>query len=259
MKRLLPVWTAVTMLLCVFLLSNPDQPSADAQDGAKLGQPLQTLPPLPAPADPDQANSSDAPAENENTAEEPADPASAHAAAAERFIQEGRYDLAVQAASKAIAADPDNPERRRLRARAYQLSGRYEEALADVNPLEVVVTSPKANLKSGNDVIAIVSKGTVVNVTEVRGDWLKVASVGDQTYKWAWIHKRDLTSIRPAGPDSAQVRVIVQPRVDGDFYRLYYNGRVYNYGPYYRHHNYGREYYDWWVHVPPQYWQYLPR
>ena len=136
---------------------------------------------------------------------------------------------------------------RRLRARAYQLSGRYEQALADANPLEVLVTAPRANLKSANDVVATVPKGAVLNVSEVRGDWLKVESIGDQKFQWAWIAKRDLQQ----PPRRPQARIVIDPRRRAYYARPYYDDP--------RYHDYGRRSYDWWGHVPPRYWRYLPR
>jgi tetratricopeptide (TPR) repeat protein len=246
MKRCIPLLITTVVLLGTLQTSQAfDPPANGKQDGANLGQPLKTLPPLPALTAPEKP-----PAEVSPQAAQKAGPAQGHVAAAERSIQDGRYDLAIAAASRAISADPDNAaSHRRLRARAYQLSGRYEEALADTNPLEVLVAAPRANLKSANDVVATVPQGAVLNVSQVRGDWLKVESIGGQKFEWAWVCKGDLQQGPPRRPPA---RIVVEPRR-----RAYYYGRLY--GDYPPYHDYGRRYYDWQRHVPLRYWRYLPR
>jgi tetratricopeptide (TPR) repeat protein len=230
-KCMLTTAVVVALLLCSQQTSSAFQ--TPEQDGANLGPAQNDLPP-PKP----------------NTERTAAD----HAAAAQHFIGEGRYDIAIKAASLAIAAEPRNAAYLKLRARAYQLSGRYEQALADTKPLEVVVAVAKANLKSANDVVAIVPKGAVLNVSEVKGDWLKVETVGDQTFKWAWVWKGNLVRGQTR-PQPLPQRVIVRPVLPAEFYGRYYGRGYYDLG---RRSGYGRAYYDWTRHVPPRYWGYLP-
>ncbi|MBT4868303.1 MAG: hypothetical protein HON53_24615 [Planctomycetaceae bacterium] len=186
-----------------------------------------------------------------------------HAAAAQHFIKEGRYDIAIEAASLAIAADPKNAAYLKIRAQAYQLTGRYEQALADTKPLEVVVAASQANLKSADDVVAVVPKGAVLNVSEVNGDWLKVETVGDQSFKWAWVWKNNLVRAQ-SRPQPLPQRIIIRPvyptdsyyrRSFGRYYGGYYGRGDFDFG---RRSGYGRAYYDWTRHVPRRYWGYLP-
>jgi tetratricopeptide (TPR) repeat protein len=252
-----------TAVVVVLLLGTQQTSSAfqtSKKDGANLGPaqidlpplplPSKSLPPLPAPPKPGIPPESDVPPAKSNTERSAAD----HAAAAQHFIGEGRYDIAIEAASLAIAADPKNAAYLKIRAKAYQLSGRYEQALADTKPLEVVVAATKANLKSANDVVAIVPKGAVLNVSEVKGDWLKVETVGDQEFKWAWVWKGNLVRGRTRLQPLPQ-RVIVRPVSPADFYGRQHGHGYYDLG---RRSGYGRAYYDWTRHVPPRYWGYLP-
>ena len=261
MKRCIPLMTVVVLLFGVLQTGAAFQPPANnEQDSAKPEAPLETLPPLPAPAKPGDPAPAGSSARGKKLSG-----GEVHAANAERFIQEGRIDLAIQAASQAINSDPAGAAAyRRIRARAYQLSGRYEEALADSNPLEVVVAADRANLKSAADVVAEVPKGAVLSVSQINGEWLKVDSVGEQKFKWAWVWKGNLVRSRPR---RVQVEVIVpRTRIDINLYRRNYGGRYYGgiyIGPRYygygaRYPGYGRSYYDWWGHVPPRYWRYLP-
>jgi tetratricopeptide (TPR) repeat protein len=259
-KSLLTAAVVVGLLLCVQQTGSAFQ--SPEKDGANLGSaqsdlpplpaPPKSLPPLPAPSKPGIPPKSDVPPTKANTTRTAAD----HAAAAQHFIQEGRYDIAIEASSLAIAADPKNADYLKIRAQAYQLTGRFEQALADTNPLEVVVAASQANLKSADDVVAVVPKGAVLNVSEVKGDWLKVETVGDQEFKWAWVWKRNLVrgQSQPR-PQPLPQRVIIQRVVPADFYGRYYGGGYYDRG---WRSGYGRAYYDWSRHVPRRYWGYLP-
>jgi|GEM_PF-2444070 tetratricopeptide (TPR) repeat protein len=247
-KSLLTAAVVVALLLCVQQTGSAFQ--SPEKDGANLGPAQSDLPPLPAPPKPGILPKIDVPPTRANTTRSAAD----HAAAAQHFIQDRRYDIAIEAASLAIAADPKNAVYLKIRAQAYQLTGRYEQALADTKPLEVVVAASQANLKSADDVVAVVPKGAVLNVSEVKGDWLKVETVGDQTFKWAWVWKGNLVRGQ-SRPQPLPQRIIVQPVLPADFYGRYYGGGYYDLG---RRSGYGRAYYDWTRHVPRRYWGYLP-
>jgi tetratricopeptide (TPR) repeat protein len=257
-KSLLAAATVVALLLCMQQTGSAFQNIE--KDGANLGPaqgdlpplpaPPNSLPPLPAPPKPGIVPKSDVPPTKANTTRSAAD----HAAAAQHFIKEGRYDIAIEASSLAIAADPKNAAYLKIRAHAYQLMGRYEQALADTKPLEVVVAASQANLKSADNVVAVVPKGAVLNVSEVKDDWLKVETVGDQTFKWAWVWKGNLVRGQ-SRPQPLPQRVIVQPVLPADFYGRYYGGGYYDLG---RRSGYGRAYYDWTRHVPRRYWGSLP-
>jgi tetratricopeptide (TPR) repeat protein len=229
-----------------------------ARDGADLGPAAEDLPPLPKPnfAPPKPGGQAD----DEKSADEKPAPkkteytAADHAAAAGRMMRDGRYDLAIQALSLAVAAEPKNADYRTLRAQAYQLSGRYEEALADTNPLVVVAGVRDTKLKSANDVIAVVPKGAVLQVTEVKGNWLRVAATGDQKFEWAWVYKGSLVQGRRP-PQPLPNRIVINPVLPAEVYGRYYGGGYYELG---RRSGFGRAYYDWTGHVPRRYWGYLP-
>lgn len=170
---------------------------------------------------------------------------------AQQFIDDGDAESAIQAASEAIALDPENAEAyKKVRAKAYALQGRFEQALADSKPLEVTVAAPQARLMSGRNVVAMVPAGMKLLVDEVRGNWLKVTIAGERDFPWAWISK-DAVGVGPQPFAGEFERPLPQRR--GFEFGFYY-GR-----PYRPYHDYGRRYYDYWRHVPPRYWRYLPQ
>lgn len=117
----------------------------------------------------------------------------------EILLRDGRYDDVVTAASAALARrDGDVGTYRRQRADAYFALGRYAEALADHAPIEARIGSQGAQLKSGSTIVATAPAGTVVEIEEVRGDWLKVASAAGKEYRWAWVHSSRLERPAPA-------------------------------------------------------------
>lgn len=195
------------------------------------------IPPAPAPSPDDNGTP-------ESPSADPA-PATDSLAAARSLLAAGRYDQAIESASNILAADPDNTEARQLRADAYAGSGRYAEALADRRPLEVVVASPQAALMSGSDLVARVPAGTRLQIIAVKNAWLQVAADENREYAWAWINRADLIGNVPTIPP--------QPLEAGGVIRFE--------SPYVRarSRNYGRDYYDWWQHVPGPYRGFLPR
>ncbi len=220
--------------------------------------PAPGIPAIPAPA-----------ARPENTAVQPERP-SAGRRAAEAFVSAQQqfdaqnYEEAIRGSSQAIALDEGGAATyRKLRSAAYAALGRYEEALADQNPLELSVTSPRAQLKTGTTVLATVPEGTKLKVDDVKGQWLKVAAADEQAFDWAWVRRNDvltpnLTEPQPLpqrGPfvTGAEPEPIGIPEAEEPGYEYYYTDGP---GP---GENYGRDHYDWWRHVPPPYWRYLPR
>ena len=166
---------------------------------------------------------------------------------AQRLLLDRRYDDAVAASSEAIELDPSNaPAYKNVRANAYLLSGRFEQALADRTPLTVVVGSRKAELKSGLDVVGEVRRRTKLSIDKSEGDWLKVASIDGSPLKWAWIHKRDVAVGKPRRRSVLISPEPLQPQLEFRRYRL---------RPW---HDYGRTFYDYSWHVPPRYRKYLP-
>lgn len=196
---------------------------------------------------------------------------------AERLIAQGRYERAVQVASAAMGVDPGNAAAyRAVRAEAYQSLGRYKEALSDRSPLPANVGPGGAPLWSGSERVAVLPGGTEVMIEQIRATWLKVASAGDREFAWAWIHRDALAR----GRRHAAARMAVpgaypgpypdpasesfgydRRRAYGDAYGGWDYGRPYELDIYIngRRFHFGREYYDWWRHVPPPYWRYLPR
>jgi len=249
------------------ITDSADQQSGQQQLSAQedTGQ-LPLIPPAPAPADDTQTQKKNTAGTNATAADFRRQQALVHLQNAQRFLQQAEYELVIQAAGAAISVDSDNAaEYRQVRAEAYQLTGRYGQALADTNPLEVTVASAKANLKSGEKVVAVVPGGVVLKVTELRGEWLKVISVGEQKFDWAWIWQQNLVQARlqamPIRPRAGFDLDIVIPR-RGFRYDDHggYRRRFYGYDPYYDpYRDHGRRSYDWWQHVPPRYWRYLPR
>jgi hypothetical protein len=227
---------------------------------AKATPQAQVVPPAPAPENAPESNAPSAGTPDSAPADARQREAAAANAKAMQLIDEGRFDDAIRQSSRAIALDPSSTaDYKRVRASAYLASGRYEEALADSSPLEVTVTAPRAELKTKQTVLGYVDRGTKVFVDDVNGNWLKVIAVGDKTYDWAWINIRNLQTPEPRltvprvveyNPPSYQA----QPPVPVPLDRVYYFGPG---SPYYNS-NYGRDYYDYWQHVPPQYWGYLP-
>ena len=167
---------------------------------------------------------------------------------AQRQIDAGQYELAIQTASQAIALDPSGADAyKRVRADAYLRQGRYEQALADSAPLEVTVGALVAELKTGRTVLSRVPRGTSLLVDDSRGNWLKVIEAGDQRFEWAWVRKSDLR-VRQRAPMAIRVRRPLSGiRIEigpGRYPRPRYG--------------YGRPYYDYWRNVPSPYWGYLP-
>ena len=250
------------------IADSADQQSGQQQLSAQEDtRQLPFVPPAPAPADDTQTQKKNTAGTNAAAADFRRQQAFVHLQNAQRFLHQAEYELVIQAAETAISVDPDNAaEYRQVRAKAYQLTGRYGQALADTNPLEVTVAAAKANLKSGEKVVAVVPSGVVLKVTELRGEWLKVISVGEQKFDWAWIWQQNLVQAHlqamPIRPRAGFDLDIVIPhrgfRYDdhGGYRRRFYGDDPY-YDPYRDHGR--RSSYDWWQHVPPRYWRYLPR
>ena len=269
MKRTIACLTAVCLAtLCVYGLG-PRLPAEEpgpifgfnSQEVPQLGQ-ASEVPAVEQPSDagePVPPAGEDSGTVDEGTVDEgapqsPRDQGLAHLEQSTDSLAQGQYDRAIREASQAIAVDPEHAaEYREVRAAAYLAIGRYEEAFSDKTPLEVTVVASSARLKSGSDVVGTVPRGTHVMVEQSDGNWLKVASIGEQTYDWAWVHKRDVR----AGADVDETAP--PPTAIGGNPRNY-PGYVPP-DPYYGGPggDYGRAYYDWWQHVPPAYWRYLPR
>ena len=289
--------TAITVLAFVGGWLCADACPAQQENESNLQPIPQLLPqlgePSDAPAEIDPQRGTNQPEDAPQTAGDET-PASAREAAiieitrAEQYLSEGEYELAVRNASRAIATDPEHgAEYRQVRAAAYAGQGRYEEALADETPLEVTVTAERAYLKSGQDTVAEFPRGTRLLVESAEGNWLKVASAGEQAFDWAWVHRRDLRALPPvvgqAPPpsivDRRQEPLPLQPdprffRPDASRSDVYarpqeYRGEeivppVYEVRPpqgyYYEGPggDYGRRWYDWTRHVPRRYWRHLP-
>lgn len=236
------------------LLGQEDPGSANAGEPA---EPVESAPqavpinPPPAPQGPGTESQPAPEATPATDVSTPKQRAEALIAEAQQLIDVGDAESAIQAASEAIALDPDGAESyKKVRAKAYALQGRFEQALADSKPVEVTVAVPQARLMSGRNVVAVVPAGMTLLVDEVRGNWLKVTIAGEQEYPWAWI-SRDAVALAP--PPSAAEFERPLPRRPGFEFELHI-GR-----PYRPYHDYGRRYYDYWRHVPPRYWRYLPQ
>jgi hypothetical protein len=231
------------------IISDAPKTAPDAPQGPKVDR--QATPPAPQP---------DAALGSQPSGEPPQENAITTAVKAQQLLDAGQPEEAIELASRSIALDPDNAAAyKKVRAAAYQRLGRYSEALADSNPLEVTVAAPRAELKTKNIVIDVVRGGTQLLVDDVNGNWLKVASAGERNYEWAWIHIRDVAAGQRPAADTPRMPARIE--YDLPSYYVVPPGRgVYiHIGPRGLHANYGRDYYDYWGHVPPQYWGFLPR
>jgi len=129
---------------------------------------------------------------------------------ASRALARRRASTAVRLCTQAIAIDPDGAqEYQRVRAQAYLMLRRFDLAVGDVRPLQVTVGPTVANLKAGKEIVGAVTNRSTVLVDEVRGDWLRVASVDGHPFNSGWLHTRDvLTGWLPiVEPTPAAVRV----------------------------------------------------
>lgn len=112
---------------------------------------------------------------------------------ASRALARRRASTAVRLCTQAIAIDPDGAqEYQRVRAQAYLMLRRFDLAVGDVRPLQVTIGPTVANLKAGKEVVGAVTNRSTVLVDEVRGDWLRVASVDGHPFNSGWLHTRDV-------------------------------------------------------------------
>lgn len=112
---------------------------------------------------------------------------------ASRALARRRASTAVRLCTQAIAIDPDGAqEYQRVRAQAYLMLRRFDLAVGDVRPLQVTVGPTVANLKAGKTIVGAVTNRSTVLVDEVRGDWLRVASVDGHPFNFGWLHTRDV-------------------------------------------------------------------
>ncbi|MEX2286577.1 MAG: hypothetical protein WD648_05765 [Planctomycetaceae bacterium] len=289
MKNPLIATSCVSSLAVAILLSGATR-AADPTSGPRFG-PQSSLqvelgqqgtfepPPAPAPITSDAAKSAPESSQGPKVQGQPAAPASEPGPAtaqpsaahpreeaittvvkAQELLDAGQQEQAIELASRSIALDPDNAAAyKKVRAAAYQRLGRYSEALADSNPLEVTVAAPRAELKTKQIVIDVVTGGTKLLVNDVQGNWLKVASAGERNYEWAWIHIRDVATGNPTAVDSPRQPARIEYDVPSYYIVPPSRGVYIHVGPLGLHGNYGRDYYDYWGHVPPAYWGFLPR
>lgn len=253
----------------------PEAQSTPPQPGA--------LPELPIPSRPLPADSSaptnveDAPAVEANSPQQ--------VAAVRRLLDQGQVEEAIRMASQGILSDPTNaPAYKQVRANAYWTMGRYAEALADHQPLPAVVEAQMAEIKSGKVLLKEVPRGTSLNVSAIKGGWLRVVTLAGEPMDWAWIRVRDIQKQMPTNPPpvpqtqllptedpvggSGATKQHIPPMpIPEDQYGhtvplpqggYYYEARPIHPYDYYRTRDYGRRYYDYWRHVPSRYWRYLP-
>ena len=293
------------------LLGPPEpEPAAGRPAGAggdsatQLGQPtstppaelLQGVPPAPVPAGPAPARTEDVlPTGNTGQPEAPGpEPVNAGALLeqARGDYDRGHWQQVILATSTVLAEDPRNEPARQLRGRAYAAAGRFEEALADVSPVPVVAMESSTQVMSGEQVVATLARGTPIEISAVRGEWLKVHRISGRVVERGWIHRGQLAPRRVLSADDLAGRIpsqalpqpVPQPgfvpsspgglRIDIDLpgRSTVWRGRRSSHSQfglhldlgrgYSRHrrgHHYGRDHYDWMRHVPRGVRRYLPR
>ncbi|MCA9113516.1 MAG: hypothetical protein KDA79_00405 [Planctomycetaceae bacterium] len=205
----------------------------------------------------------------------------------------GNWNAVIRDTSSVLAGNPGQEQARQMRGRAYAATGRFEEALADVNPVPTVTTRPETNIMSGREVLATLERGTPLEITEVRGDWLLVSRTGIRPRTPGWVHREQLapreilTAPELAGRIPPEPMPLLEPvpepsrgglqldvEVPGaatiwrgrhpsrSFFELHLDigGRS---PRHHSHHPYrssrGRDRDDWRRYVPPQFRQFLPR
>ncbi len=288
MKTTLPL-TILSLVSAIVLTTNGGV-AADpiplnippAPEAADNSQPTE-LPALPipdgnVPSDPNSpTNAEEAPTADANSPQQ--------VAAIQQLLDQGQLENAIRLASQGISGDPANASAyKQVRAKAYWALGRYAEALADHQPLPAVVEAPMAEIKSGKVVLKQVPRGTLLDVSAVQGGWLRIVSLAGEPMDWAWIRVRDIQKNQSTAPTAVPQNQLLptedpvggssttkqhippMPIPESEFGQVvplpqggyYYEARPIHPYDYYRTHDYGRRHYDYWRHVPPRYWRYLP-
>ena len=111
---------------------------------------------------------------------------------------------------------------RRARARAARTCAGILTAIAfawclfsDVRAAEdatIRITSPQANVMSGTDVVATVTRGQTFTVLGENGSWRRIGVVVDGTERKGWVNAKDFESVepatRPVRPKASQVEYV---------------------------------------------------
>jgi len=107
----------------------------------------------------------------------------------------GIFDPLLKEYGEAVSREPDKPQAYLRRGQVYRQMGDFAKALADYQkagkPLEVEIATEQASLRVENEVVATLSKGDVLKVTRINGEWLWAEPTGgSRASKPGWVQQQ---------------------------------------------------------------------